>query len=162
MKPRSYTKYLFFLKNFLKKLGVIGNLFIRKGEEQNPSMFPCSVNYMEKKIKNVLVPVATTAAVYCVTTMPMIVFADELSNSLWNVADKILGVAQGILFPILAIMTVFFGIKIFIASDAKSVQEAKGNALRCGIGALIVLFAPTLVKTIKDAIDGSKITNFTR
>lgn len=115
---------------------------------------------MEKKFKNILVPVASTAAVYCATTMPSIAFADDLSTSLWNVADKILTTAQGILFPILAIMTVFFGIKIFIASDAKSVQEAKGNALRCFIGALIVLFAPTLVKTIKDAVDSYKITSF--
>ncbi len=89
--------------------------------------------------------------------VPAFVGADEdaIETSLWSIASKILGVAQSILFPILAIMTVFFGIKIFIANDAKTVNDAKSNAIRCGVGALIVLFAPTLVQTIKTALDSA-------
>lgn len=91
------------------------------------------------------------------TLAPAFVSADEsaIAQSLWSVANKVLGVAQSILFPVLAIMTVFFGIKIFIASDAKTVNEAKTNAIRCGVGALIVLFAPTLVQTIEEALNSA-------
>lgn len=99
-------------------------------------------------------------------TMPMIVNADGdtgIGGSIWNVADQILSIAQTILFPILAIMTIFYGIKIFIASDAKSVQEAKGNAIRCAIGAFIVLFAPTIVDAIQTAVKGAGAnTSFNR
>ena len=91
------------------------------------------------------------------TLIPAFVSADEsaIAESLWNVADKVLSVAQGILFPALAVMTIFFGIKIFIANDAKTVNEAKANAIRCGVGALIVLFAPTLVQTIEEALNSA-------
>ena len=91
------------------------------------------------------------------TLAPAFVSADEsaIAESLWNVADKVLSVAQGILFPALAVMTIFFGIKIFIANDAKTVNEAKANAIRCGVGALIVLFAPTLVQTIEEALNSA-------
>lgn len=91
-------------------------------------------------------------------TMPMIVNADGdtgIGGSIWNVADQILSIAQTVLFPILAIMTIFYGIKIFVASDAKSVQEAKGNAIRCAIGAFIVLFAPTIVSAISNAVNSA-------
>lgn len=93
---------------------------------------------------------------------PTFVCADEttIEGSLWKVANEILGVARSIVFPILAIMTVFFGIKIFIANDAKTVNEAKSNAIRCGVGALIVLFAPTLVQTIETAIGNAGSSSF--
>lgn len=92
------------------------------------------------------------------TLAPAFVSATDesaIADSLWSVANKVLGVAQSILFPVLAIMTVFFGIRIFIANDAKTVNEAKQNAIRCGIGALIVLFAPTLVQTIEEALNSA-------
>lgn len=114
------------------------------------------------KIKNLSVPL-TLATGYCIAALPFNVIADgDIADSLWSVANQILRVAQSILFPVLAILTVFFGIKIFIANDAKSVEAAKGNALRCGIGALIVLFAPTIVKTIQDALQGKGVSEFNK
>lgn len=114
------------------------------------------------KIKNLSVPL-TLATGYCITALPTsVVAAGDIADSLWSVADQVLKVAQSILFPVLAILTVFFGIKIFIANDAKSVEAAKGNALRCGIGALIVLFAPTIVSTIQEALKGNGVNHFNK
>ena len=70
----------------------------------------------------------------------------SLSNKLYDIAESILGQAQSILLPILlpilAVMIIFYGFKILTTSDAKSVEEAKRNAIHCIIGpikALIVL-----------------------
>lgn len=108
------------------------------------------------------VQIGLMTASCAIALAPAFAGAEEtsLEGSLWNVANKILGVAQSILFPILAIMTVFFGIKIFIANDAKTVNEAKSNAIRCGVGALIVLFAPTLVQTIQEALKNAGSSSF--
>ena len=91
--------------------------------------------------------------------LPACVFATgeadpSLSNKLYDIADSILGQAQSILLPILAVMIIFYGFKIFTASDAKSVEEAKRNAIRCIIGAIIVAFAPSVFKVIKPLIEG--------
>ena len=81
------------------------------------------------------------------TGAPTTVPDPSLSNKLiYDIADSILEQAQSILLPILlpilAVMIIFYGFKILTASDAKSVEEAKRNAIHCIIGpikALIVL-----------------------
>ena len=70
----------------------------------------------------------------------------DYENAIYDIADSILEQAQSILLPILlpilAVTIIFYGFKILTASDAKSVEEAKRNAIHCIIGpikALIVL-----------------------
>lgn len=103
----------------------------------------------------------TTSLVTNIPALKVVALAEGgISATLGSVANSVLTEARNIVFPILAVMTVFYGIKIVIAPDAKTCAEAKHSAIICLIGALIVLFAPTIFDTIKGAL-GKQDTKFT-
>lgn len=118
---------------------------------------------LKEKINSIILPayagVTTSLAVNAPALKAVVAFAD-VSGSLQTVAGTVLTQAQAIILPILAVMTVFYGVKIVISPDAKSVAEAKHSALICFIGALIVMFAPSVYSLIKSAL-GGKETTFT-
>ncbi len=93
---------------------------------------------------------------------PLITFAEgeEFAGKLLTLANTIQQTAAKIVLPILAILIVFFGIKILIGGDAKTMEEAKRNLIRCIVGGLIVLFAPTILTILANLL-GSGDSQFT-
>lgn len=118
---------------------------------------------VKEKINSIVLPayagVTTSLAVNAPALKAVVAFAD-VSGSLQSVAESVLRNAQAIILPILAVMTVFYGVKIVISPDAKSVAEAKHSAIICFVGALIVMFAPSVYALIKSAL-GTGESNFT-
>lgn len=97
-----------------------------------------------------------------VMTMPLVTFAEgeEFAGKLLTLANTIQQTATKIVLPILAILIVIFGIRILIGGDAKTMEEAKRNLIRCIIGGLIVLFAPTILNILANLL-GSGDSQFT-
>lgn len=94
---------------------------------------------------------------------PVIAYAEESGDfvtALQNIANTILGTAQNIVLPICAILIVWFGIKLLIASDAQSVAKAKQGLLIAVVGALIVFAAPQILKLLISLLGDSKSSNF--
>lgn len=117
---------------------------------------------LKAKFKELAVPV-TIISSYCLTMLPLSVLATgevDLEDSFWSIANSILSTVQSIVLPIAAILTIFFGVQILVANDARSLEEAKKNALRSLIGLLIVLFVPIIIKTIGNSFFAKRISNF--
>ena len=117
---------------------------------------------LKVKFKELAVPV-TIASSYCLTMLPLGVLADEtpdLKGSFWDIANSILSTIQSIALPIAAILTIFFGVQILLAGDARSLEEAKKNALRSFIGLLIILFVPIIIKTIGESFFTKRSKSF--
>ena len=118
---------------------------------------------LKEKIQTIALPAfagATTSLAVNASALKTVVAFADIAGTIGSVANTVLTQARAIVFPILAVMTVFYGIKIVISPDAKSVADAKHSAIICFIGALIVLFAPTIFSTIKDAL-GNNTEQFT-
>lgn len=117
---------------------------------------------LKVKFKELAVPV-TIASSYCLTMLPLGILAEEtpdLKGSFWDIANSILSTIQSIALPIAAILIIFFGIQILVANDARSLEEAKKNALRSFIGLLIILFVPVIIKTIGDSFFAKRYKDF--
>ena len=97
-----------------------------------------------------------------VMAMPLFTFAEgeEFAGKLLTLANTIQQTATKIVLPILAILIVIFGIRILMGGDAKTMEEAKRNLIRCIIGGLIVLFAPTILNILANLL-GSGDSQFT-
>lgn len=93
---------------------------------------------------------------------PLVAFAEgeEFAGKLLTLANTIQQTAAKIVLPILAILIVFFGVRILMGGDAKTMEEAKRNLIRCIIGGLIVLFAPTILTILANLL-GNGDTQFT-
>ena len=108
-------------------------------------------------IKNALMVAAPAAlSAFASTTA----YADGIDGALKGVADEILTQARAIILPILAVMIVFYGVKIVISPDPKTVAEAKKGAIICFIGAVIVYAAPIIYSTIANAVQGTGNNKF--
>lgn len=121
---------------------------------------------LKVKFKELAVPV-TIMSSYCLTMLPLGVLAEDsapqtpdLKGSFWDIANSILGTIQSIALPIAAILVIFFGVQILVANDARSLEEAKKNALRSFIGLLIILFVPIIIKTIGESFFAKRYTSF--
>ena len=121
---------------------------------------------LKVKFKELAVPV-TIVSSYCLTMLPLGVLAEDsapqtpdLIGSFWDIANSILGTIQSIALPIAAILVIFFGVQILVANDARSLEEAKKNALRSFIGLLIILFVPIIIKTIGESFFAKRYTSF--
>ena len=121
---------------------------------------------LKVKFKELAVPV-TIVSSYCLTMLPLGVLAEDpapqtpdLKGSFWDIANSILGTIQSIALPIAAILVIFFGVQILVANDARSLEEAKKNALRSFIGLLIILFVPIIIKTIGESFFAKRYTSF--
>lgn len=111
--------------------------------------------YVMKKRNLMLANVAVMA-------MPLVTFAEgeEFAGKLLTLANTIQQTATKIVLPILAILIVIFGFRILMGGDAKTMEEAKRNLIRCIIGGLIVLFAPTILNILANLL-GSGDSQFT-
>ena len=82
--------------------------------------------------------------------LPILTNANNgLVGSLQNLAGTVLDTVRALVMPLCAILLIFLGLTVMTASDAQSVASAKKWGLRIMIGFLIVMFAPTLLDTLK-------------
>ena len=152
----------------LKKVWVKGKNYYERRFKQ-PKNFPVwelIMKNLKVKFKELAVPV-TIVSSYCLTMLPLGVLAEDsapqtpdLKGSFWDIANSILGTIQSIALPIAAILVIFFGVQILVANDARSLEEAKKNALRSFIGLLIILFVPIIIKTIGESFFAKRYTSF--
>lgn len=121
------------------------------------------MKFNKYKIKNALMVAAPTIlSSFATTTAYAEGETSGISSSLQSIAGTILTQARNIILPILAVMIVYYGVKIVISPDPKTVAEAKKGALICFIGAIIVYAAPIIYSTIADAVKGTgQNTTFT-
>ena len=82
--------------------------------------------------------------------LPIVVYAEAgLVGSLQNLAGSVLDTVRNIVLPLFGILTIFLGLTVMTATDPQSVASAKRWGLRIFIGFLIIMFAPTILDTIK-------------
>lgn len=114
------------------------------------------MKFNKYKIKNALMVAASTIlSSFATTTAYAEGETSGISKSLETIAGNILTQARNIILPILAVMIVYYGVKIVISPDPKTVAEAKKGALICFIGAIIVYAAPIIYATIAEAVKGT-------
>ena len=83
--------------------------------------------------------------------LPNVIYAQNtgLVDGLQNLANTVLNLTRQIVMPICAVLLIFLGLTVMSATDPQSVASAKKWGLRILIGFLIVMFAPTLLDTLK-------------
>lgn len=70
-------------------------------------------------------------------------------EGLQNLASTILTMVRNMALPICAILLIFLGLTVMTATDPQSVASAKKWGIRILVGFLIIMFAPTILDTLK-------------
>ena len=83
--------------------------------------------------------------------LPIVVNAQStgLVDGLQTLANTVLDLSRQLIMPVCAVLMIFLGLTVISATDPQSVASAKKWGLRIFIGFLIVMFAPTLLDTLK-------------